>query len=230
MSTESGIPDFRSKGGFWERYRPIEFSDFMTSEEARRETWRRKFSAGRVFDDAKPNRGHVAIARLVAHGLVQTVITQNIDGLHQASGVPEDRIVELHGNGTYATCLACGRRYEIDDIRKRFEPNEDVPVCSCGGFIKPAVISFGQPMPLDEMQRAEGATLESDLFVAIGSSLVVYPAAGFPVMAKRRGAKLVILNREPTELDSLADLVMNVDAGDTLEKLVNALHLERQSV
>jgi NAD-dependent deacetylase len=221
ISTESGIPDYRSPTGLWTRYRPIDFSEFVASHEARQEAWRRKLATDEVLLAAQPNSGHRAIARLVEAGRVAHVITQNVDGLHQASGVPDERVVELHGNATYATCLDCQHRYELDEVRRRFEPAEEPPTCDrCGGFIKSATISFGQAMPAGPMARAHAATLACDLFVAIGSSLVVHPAAGFPVLAKRNGARLVILNRESTELDPLADLVIHAEIGPTLSALV----------
>jgi len=149
------------------------------------------------------------------------VITQNIDGLHQASGVPVAKVIELHGNTTYATCLDCRRRYELEWVRETFSVDERLPVCTdCGGHIKTATISFGQAMPEDEMLRAHQATAEADLFIVLGSSLVVYPAAGFPVMAKRNGARLVIINREPTDQDDMADLVINAEIGATMSKTV----------
>ena len=226
LSTESGIPDFRSPGGIWTNNRPIDFGEFVESQDARREAWRRRFATSSVLDTARPNRGHLAIAELVRRGRVGTVITQNVDGLHQASGVPEERVVELHGNTTYAKCLDCDCRYELDDVRKEFERTGEAPVCvSCGGFVKTATISFGQPMPLEPMRRAEAATLACDLFIAIGSSLVVYPAAGFPTLAKRRGARLVIVNRDPTEQDGAADLVLHAEIGPTLDALVARLRL-----
>ncbi|HVC57177.1 MAG TPA: Sir2 family NAD-dependent protein deacetylase [Stellaceae bacterium] len=221
ISTESGIPDFRSPGGIWTRMAPIDFNDFLASDEARRESWRRRFALQETLDAARPNRGHRAVAELVRRGTVAAVITQNIDGLHQESGVPAELVIELHGNTTYATCLDCGARHEIDDIRSAFEDageqREKAPRCRrCRGFVKTATISFGQGMPQQEMRRAESATLAADLFIVLGSSLVVYPAAGFPELAKRNGAALVIVNREPTGLDRIADLVLNRPIGETL--------------
>lgn len=217
VSTESGIPDFRSPGGFWTKYQPIDFKDFLAFEDLRVESWRRKLAVDEAFSRAQPNRGHRAIAHLIRQGKASCVITQNIDGLHQLSGVPEEKIIELHGNGTYATCLSCGRRYELAPIFESFKINEKPPVCdACEGLIKPATISFGQPMPVEPMRRAQEETLACDLFLAIGSSLVVYPAASFPVVAKRNGARLVIINRDPTGLDSVADLTLNIEIGDAL--------------
>jgi len=217
ISTESGIPDFRSPGGIWTKQSAIYFDEFLASEEARRETWRRRFAGDAVLRGARPNRGHVAVAELVREGKVGAVITQNIDGLHQASGVPAEQVIELHGNTTYATCLDCARRYEIDALRAVFELRGTAPRCDgCGGLVKTATISFGQAMPVDAMRQAEQETLAADLFLAIGSSLVVYPAAGFPELAKRNGAALVIVNREPTGLDAIADLVVNQEIGAAL--------------
>jgi NAD-dependent deacetylase len=217
ISTESGIPDFRSPGGIWTKQSPIYFEEFLSSEEARRETWRRRFAGDAVLRAARPNRGHVAVAELVREGKVSSVITQNIDGLHQASGVPSEKVIELHGNTTYAACLDCARRYEIDALLAAFERHGTAPRCDgCGGLVKTATISFGQSMPVEAMRRAEQEALAADLFLAIGSSLVVYPAAGFPELAKRNGAALVIVNREPTGLDAIADLVVNNEIGVVL--------------
>jgi NAD-dependent deacetylase len=217
ISTESGIPDFRSPGGIWTKMSPIDFRDFMASEEMRRESWRRKFELDRLFTRAEPNRGHRAVARLVASGKASSVITQNIDGLHQASGVPESRVIELHGNTTYAHCLGCRTRYEIEPIRMAFEQAGAIPYCeACGGVVKTATISFGQSMPEDAMRAAEIETLSCDLFIVLGSSLVVYPAASFPGVAKRNGAGLVIINNDETDYDDMADLVIHAPIGNTL--------------
>lgn len=221
ISTESGIPDFRSPGGLWTKMAPIDFRDFMASEEMRVEAWRRKFAMDGSFAAAEPNKGHMAVAKLVDTGQVTHVITQNVDNLHQNSGVPVDKVIELHGNSTYATCLNCGARYELVEIRAHYEEQGKAQDCTfCSGIIKSATISFGQSMPEAEMERATEATLDCDLFIAIGSSLQVYPAAGFPIMAKKNGAKLVILNREETELDPIADLVVHEEIGPTLAPIV----------
>ena len=221
ISTESGIPDFRSPGGIWTKYQPIDFKDFTASEEMRRESWRRKFATDALINEAEPNKGHLAVAKLVQRGKIASIITQNIDGLHQRSGVPDDMVIELHGNATYASCLDCQERYELDDIRETFQKEETLPICNrCGGIVKTATISFGQPMPVKEMQAAQRETLACDLFLAVGSSLVVYPAASFPEVAKQNGARLVILNRDPTGLDGIADLVMQTEIGPTLAEVV----------
>ena len=217
ISTESGIPDFRSPGGVWTKYKPIMYRDFLASEEQRRESWRRRFDNSYRMDGAEPNRGHRAVEKLVRMGKVSAVITQNTDGLHQESGIPDDRVIELHGNSTYASCLSCGERRELEPIRIAFLADGTMPVCAaCGGLVKGATISFGQPMPDEPMRRAQEETLGCDLFLAIGSSLVVYPAAGFPQIAAENGASLVILNREATPLDRFADLVLNREIGPTL--------------
>jgi len=221
ISTESGIPDFRSPGGVWSRHKPINFQDFLASEAKRREYWRLKFLMDKDIRSAKPNAGHRAVARLVRSGKALCVITQNIDGLHQDAGIDEEHVIELHGNTTYAACLGCSRRFEPEAIRVAFERDESLPVCDhCGGIVKTATISFGQAMPSEAMHRAEQATLACDLFLAVGSSLVVYPAAGFPELAKRNAARLVILNRDPTPLDPIADLVLNAEIGPTLSAAV----------
>jgi NAD-dependent deacetylase len=217
ISTESGIPDFRSPGGIWTQMKPIMFQDFCASREMRREAWRRRFASDPVMRAAEPNRGHRAVARLVREGKVSAVITQNIDGLHQTSGIPDRQVIELHGNTTYATCLDCGERYELEPLRAAFEREGDVPDCTaCGGLVKTATISFGQAMPEVPMLRAQEEVLAADLCIVLGSSLVVYPAAGFPEMAKRRGAALVIINREETGLDPVADLVIHRGIGDVI--------------
>lgn len=222
ISTESGIPDFRSPGGVWTKNQPIEFQDFMRSEEMRRETWRRKMNTDPGIRAAEPNRGHRAVEKLVRDGKVSAVITQNIDGLHQQSGIAAEKIIELHGNTTYATCLECGERHDIDEIMSRFQQDETLPICKAcqGPYIKPATISFGQAMPEKAMRDAQRVTEACDLFISVGSSLVVYPAAGFPMMAKRNGARLVIVNRDPTDLDPAADLVLNREIGPTLGDVV----------
>jgi len=221
ISTECGIPDFRSPGGIWTKYRPIQFEDFLASREMRDESWRRRFAMEEQFSTARPGRGHLALAGLHRAGKVPAVITQNIDNLHQASGIPDTAVVELHGNTTYATCLDCARRYALAWVRERFIAGGASPDCEeCGGYIKTATISFGQAMPEGPMRRAEQLTLSCDLFLAIGSSLVVWPAAGFPLMAKRNGAKLAILNRDATELDDVADLVIREDIGGVLAPFI----------
>ena len=217
ISTECGIPDFRSPGGLWTKNQPIPFDAFMSSREMRDEAWRRRFVMEESFANAKPGRGHRALASLYRAGKVPALITQNIDNLHQVSGIAPKDVVELHGNTTYAICLDCAERYEVAWVKEKFEAlGRHAPDCACGGYIKTATVSFGQAMPPEAIQRAEVLTKGCDLFLAVGSSLVVWPAAGFPLMAKRSGAALVIINREPTEFDDLADLVVRNDIGDAL--------------
>jgi NAD-dependent protein deacetylase/lipoamidase len=221
ISTESGIPDFRSAGGVWSRMKPIYFDEFVGSEAMRREAWNRTFTGVMGWTGAKPNAGHYAVARLVARGRISSVVTQNVDNLHQESGVPAAQVIELHGNASYATCLDCGLRHELDVLKQSFLGRGEIPSCrECGGIVKTATISFGQAMPRAAMDGAEAATLAADLFLVLGSSLVVYPAAGFPVLAKRNGARLVIINREPTELDEIADLVIHDEIGPVLSAIV----------
>jgi NAD-dependent deacetylase len=221
ISTECGIPDFRSPGGLWTKYQPIPFDAFIASADMRSESWRRRFAMDRQFSTARPGCGHLALASLHRLGKIPAVITQNIDNLHQASGFADDDVVELHGNTTYATCLDCARRYELPWVKERFEATGCAPDCAdCGGYIKTATISFGQAMPEGAMQRAERLSATCDLFLAIGSSLVVWPAAGFPLAAKRSGARLVIINRDPTDFDDVADLVVHADIGRTLETFI----------
>lgn len=221
ISTESGIPDFRSPGGIWTKYKPIYFDDFMSSEEMRRESWRRKFATDETMLKAEPNAGHRALAKLVELGRMSAIITQNIDGLHQRSGVPDAKVIELHGNATYATCLDCGHRHELDQIRRTFLGGGKLPLCvKCEGIVKTATISFGQAMPEIPMACAQDETLACDLFIVLGSSLVVYPAAGFPGLAKRKGAVLAIVNREPTDQDDTADLVIHGEIGAIMSRAV----------
>lgn len=222
ISTESGIPDFRSPGtGIWNHRKPIQFQDFVASDAIRQESWRNRFTGPRTIENAKPNKGHEAVAKLIREGKATAVITQNVDNLHYASGVDAAQIIELHGNTTYAACLHCRTRYEMADIEQQFNRTGRVAPCGhCGGIIKTATISFGQSMPQDAMRRAQEQTLKCDLFLVVGSSLVVYPAAGFPEVAKDRGAQLVIVNREPTPLDPIADLVVHREIGRTLSYAV----------
>jgi NAD-dependent deacetylase len=221
ISTESGIPDFRSPGGLWTKTQPIPFDQFLASREMRDESWRRRFAMEEYFAKARPTRGHLALASLYRSGKSPGVITQNIDNLHQVSGIAAGDVIELHGNTTFATCLDCNLRYELNEVRAKFESSGGrAPDCDCGGPIKTATVSFGQSMPEEAMQRAQNWASDCDLFIAIGSSLVVWPAAGFPLQAKKSGARLVIVNREATEFDSIADLVIRDDIGDALAPLI----------
>ena len=218
ISTDCGIPDFRSPGGIWTKMAPIEYQDFVGSLEMRQEAWRRKFAMEPTFAAAEPGPGHLALAQLKTDGRLHHIITQNIDNLHQDSGVSRTDITELHGNTTFAHCLTCQTRYELDWIEERLTPDFTPPDCTqCGGLIKTATISFGQAMPEKEMERADEVSRQADLFLAIGSSLVVYPAAGFPIIAKQTGARLVIINREETPQDEIADLVIHDEIGPVMQ-------------
>jgi NAD-dependent deacetylase len=223
ISTECGIPDFRSPGGLWTKNKPIPFDAFLSSQEMRNEAWRRRFALEEHFSAARPGRGHRALASLCRAGKVPAVVTQNIDNLHQASGIPPDRVVELHGNTTFAVCLGCAKRYELSWVREKFEAAAgQAPDCpQCGGHIKSATVSFGQAMPEAAMRKAEDLAVACDLFLAIGSSLVVWPAAGFPLIAKRNGAVLVIINREATDFDDIADLVVREEIGSALAPFID---------
>lgn len=218
ISTESGIPDFRSPGtGLWTKMKPIMFQDFVSNEDIRQTSWRRRFDGERTMENAEPNKGHEAVAKLIERGTCTHLITQNVDNLHQNSGVPEDRIVELHGNATYASCLNCNLRYELQTLEDQYRKEGKVLSCEqCGGIIKSATISFGQAMPERPMQIATQATEDCDTFMVIGSSLTVQPAAGFPELAKRLGARLIIVNRDPTPLDDIADLLVHEEIGPSL--------------
>jgi|SRR4051794_403071 NAD-dependent deacetylase len=220
ISTECGIPDFRSPGGLWTRNRPIPFDEFVASRDARDESWRRRFAMQATFAEARPGRGHRALAALYRAGKIPGIITQNIDNLHQMSGFSAEDVVELHGNTTYARCIGCEGVYDLRWVKERFDKSGAPDCIVCGEPVKTATISFGQAMPENEMQRATELARQCDLFIAIGSSLVVWPAAGFPLMAKRCGAKLVIINNEPTDQDDLADLVIRNDIGETLGPFV----------
>jgi NAD-dependent deacetylase len=221
ISTESGIPDFRSPGGVWSKMSPIYFQDFVRSEARRREAWDRAFAGRAGWTGREPNSGHFAVARLIASGKARAVITQNVDNLHQQAGVPADQVIELHGNASSATCLECGLRHELDELKALYQATGDLPACrDCEGIVKTATISFGQAMPAEPMARAEAETLACDLFLVLGSSLVVYPAAGFPLIAKRNGARLAIVNREATDQDGYADLVLHDEIGPALSEAV----------
>ncbi len=213
ISTECGVPDFRSPDSPWRRNPPIPHADWLSSPAIRAEAWRRKFILDDAYAGAGPGRTHRALAALAARGRLGCVVTQNIDGLHQATGLPASRLVELHGNGTYAHCLSCGTRFDLEPLRRAFEASGEPPVCACGGLVKSATVAFGQALPAEALRRATEAALDCDLLLALGSSLVVRPAATLPRLAKRNGAVLVIVNREPTPLDAEADLVLRGDVG-----------------
>ena len=220
VSTESGIPDFRSPGGVWSRMKPITFEEFISSEDKRREAWSRAFSGVMGWTGARPNAGHYGVARLIASGKASVVITQNVDNLHQDSGVPAERLIELHGNASYARCLDCGLRHELEVLKQSFLGRGEIPACrACGGLVKTATISFGQALPADALARADAEARGCNLFLVLGSSLQVYPAATLPQTARRAGAALVIVNREPTPQDDLADLVLHEPIGEVMTEV-----------
>jgi NAD-dependent deacetylase len=224
ISTESGIPDFRGPQGLWKRYKPVEYPEFLRDPQARREYWRRKLEMFPAIRDAQPNRGHLALARLHGAGLLRTVITQNIDGLHQKAGVPAERVIEIHGSEAYIVCVTCGRRYEWNHVLERFDG--DCPRCeSCRGWLKPATISFGQAMPIEETRRAFAEAAAADLLLVVGSSLKVYPAASIPAETRQAGGRLIIVNNEPTDQDGTAALVIRGQAGEALLNITEALGL-----
>ena len=219
ISTNSGIPDFRGPQGVWKSSKPIYFQDFISSKEKRVESWQRKFGNELSIDSATPNEGHKKIAEIMK-AKNSFLITQNVDNLHQKSGVDADKISELHGNATYAKCLDCNKRYELEAIKGEFLETNEPPLCSvCGGILKTATISFGQAMPEEEMQVSQKKAIESDLFICIGTSLAVFPAADLPLLAKETGSILVILNNEPTQMDQYADLVINRDISEVFSEI-----------
>ena len=221
VSTESGVPDFRSPDGVWARNRTVDFQEFVSSEAGRVEYWRQKTAAWPAMREAQPNAGHHAFVELHRQGRLLALITQNIERLHQRSGLPADSVLELHGTTTEAVCLTCGDRITSDEACRRIEAGERAPRCrACGGLLKPATVSFGQAMPLDVMARAQEAAETCDLMLAVGSSLVVEPAASIPRLAKAAGARLVIANREQTPLDGIADVVVRGEIGAVLPALV----------
>jgi NAD-dependent deacetylase len=223
LSTESGIPDFRSPGGVWDRYDPedFDFQNFLVSETSREKYWQMATEMYESIKPAQPNLAHLAIAELEKLGKLDCIITQNIDGLHFKAGNSEGKVLQLHGTAIFVSCLSCKKRYDRDEIQERIRKGLKAPRCDdCGGLLKPATISFGQSMPEKETQEAYHRSSLCDLFIVIGSSLVVQPAASMPLVAKRNGAKLVIINRDPTPYDDMADFVLHGQAGPTMAKIL----------
>jgi NAD-dependent deacetylase len=218
ISTESGVPDFRSPGGIWTRYQPVYFEEFLNSEEARIRYWKMKKETHELYKNVKPNIGHYSIAAFEKREQLLGLITQNVDGLHSLAGVSEEKIVELHGTDRKITCLQCGKEFDPEPIYARL-PEPPAPCDTCGGPLKPATISFGQPMPVEAMRRAQEWSQAAKIFIVVGSSLVVQPAASFPVLAKQRGAVLAIINRDPTPLDSLTDFNYRGAIGEFFREL-----------
>ena len=223
LSTESGIPDFRSPGGVWDRYNPEDFyfQNFISSEASREKYWQMATEMYGPMKKAQPNLAHLAIAEMERLGKLDCVITQNIDGLHFKAGNSEEKVIQLHGTAMYVSCLSCQKRYERDEIQERIKQGQRAPHCDdCGGILKPATISFGQSMPERETQEAYHRSSLSDLFIVIGSSLVVQPAASMPMVAKQNRAKLVIINRDPTPYDDMADAVIHDQAGSSMANIL----------
>jgi NAD-dependent deacetylase len=224
LSTESGIPDFRSPGGVWDKYDPQEFyfQRFLENEISREKYWQMATEMYESMKDAQPNRAHLAIAELEQLGKLDCLITQNIDGLHFKAGNSSDNVLELHGTAMHVTCLDCHKRYDRKAIQIRIAGGDKAPLCDvCKGLLKPATISFGQSMPDEETQAAYDHSAACDLFIVIGSSLVVQPAAQMPVIAKQNGAKLVIINRDETSCDQIANYVVNAQAGPTMATVID---------
>jgi NAD-dependent deacetylase len=220
VSTESGVPDFRSPGGVWTKYQPVLFQDFLASESARIQHWQLKKATYELFKTVEPNIAHYAICEYEKRGQLLGLITQNIDGLHKFAGTSDGKLVELHGTDRLVTCLKCGKRYQPADVYEQLGEQFSAPTCAnCGGFLKSANVSFGQSMPAEAMQRAQAWSEKADVFIVLGSSLQVQPAASFPLIAKRAGALLAIVNRDPTPLDDVADFVHNGPIGEFFRRL-----------
>lgn len=219
ISTESGIPDFRSPGGLWSRMRPITFQDFVASEEARLEDWRRRFKMNADFAAAEPNAGHLGLVKLSEEGRLLALITQNIDGLHRRAGIPTERLIEIHGNSAEGRCLDCRAPMPLETVRVIIEETAASPRCPCGGLVKAAIISFGERVPDEALRRSNDVAARADLFLVIGSSLQVQPAATLPLLAKRSGATLAIINREATPLDQLAEFALHRPIGTVFSAL-----------
>jgi NAD-dependent deacetylase len=228
LSTESGIPDFRSPGGVWDRYNPEDFyfQNFLASENSREKYWQMATEMYEPIRKAQPNPAHLAISELEKLGKLDCVITQNIDGLHFKAGNSEEKVIQIHGTAIFVSCLSCKKRYDRDEIQERIKMGVKAPCCDdCGGFLKPATISFGQSMPERETQEAYHRSSTCDLFIVVGSSLVVQPAASMPLVAKKNGARLVIINRDPTPYDDMADIVIHGQAGPTMASILE--HVKR---
>lgn len=224
ISTESGIPDYRSQGGIWDKFRPVYFDEFISSRESREEYWRRWLALYGGLLKAKPNSAHKALARLSNAGLLEAIITQNVDGLHHASGVPEDQIIELHGNTTRIRCLHCRQLTPTNEVWERLSKGDTAPDCVCGGHLKPDTISFGQAMPVAEVEKAQALSRSCDFFMVVGSTLLVQPAAHMPFYARNNGAFLAIVNLSETPCDDICDVMIREQAGKVLPAIVENIH------
>jgi NAD-dependent deacetylase len=223
ISTESGISDYRSKGGIWDKFRPVYFDEFMSSRESRIEYWRRNSELYHDLIQAKPNPGHQSIFELYQMGLIDAVITQNIDGLHQESGFSNEKVIELHGNARRVRCMACGKLSSVHEAQQRVQSGDPAPECGCGGYLKPDTISFGQAMPVTQVERATTLSLNCDFFMVVGSTLLVQPAALMPQYAREGGAFLAIINLSETPYDSICDVLIRGKAGEVLPAIVNEI-------
>lgn len=220
ISTESGVPDFRSPGGLWEQFRIVEYDEYISSEEARIEDWHRRFFMADQIGAVEPNIGHTKIAEWMNQGKCSSLITQNVDGLHLRGGAQKDKMIEIHGNATTASCITCGKHHSIEACRTLFESTGTSPKCqSCDGLVKADIVMFGEKMPVKKTAEAFKIAESADLFIAIGTSLVVNPAAGLPLHAKHNDAKFAIINRDPTQLDRFADCVVNSEIGEVMGML-----------
>lgn len=227
ISTESGIPDFRSKGGIWDKFQPVYFDEFMSSKKARIEYWHQKSELYRDLIKAKPNPAHVSVAKLHEMGLLEAVITQNIDGLHQESGIPDDKVIELHGNNRRVRCTGCGKISSIHEAHKRIQAGDLAPECECGGYLKPDTISFGQAMPEREVAQAIALSQDCNFFLVVGSTLLVQPAASMPAYAKQGGAFLAIINLSETPYDDMCDVLIRGKAAEVLPEILDKLEQMR---
>ena len=230
ISTESGIPDYRSQGGIWDKFRPVYFDEFMSSKESREEYWRRWVDLYQGIVAARPNPAHMALAHLAKIGLLQAVITQNIDGLHQTSGLADENIIELHGNTCRIRCMRCRRISPIDEVQQRLAAGDMAPECDCGGYLKPDTISFGQSMPVAEVEKAAALSQDCDFFLVVGSTLLVQPAATMPIYAKNQGAFLAIINLSDTPCDEMCDVRIRAKAGDVLSQILKEVENDRPAV
>ena len=220
ISTESGIPDYRSQGGIWDKFKPVYFDEFMSSEKSRIKYWEQRLDMEKSLSVSKPNAGHKSLAKLHDRGILKALITQNIDGLHEASGIPKEKIIELHGNTRRVRCMRCKKLISWEEAMVMIDAGEKAPACSCGGFLKPDTISFGQAMPVEETQRAAMLSSKSDVFIVVGSTLLVQPAALMPEHAKNAGSFLVIINLSETPYDNVCDVLIRGKAGEVLKKIV----------
>ena len=224
ISTESGLPDFRSDNGFWTKNKPIQFNEFLQSEAKQRLSWKRNIDLHSLLKKIKPNLGHMFVEKITSLQKNNFLITQNIDGLHQKSGVPKNKIIEIHGSAIEAACLECAAKQNILDFHDAIKLEDSLPKCTfCGGVVKVATISFGQPMNEMDMMHASKIVEESDLMIVMGSSLKVLPAGKLPNLAMQSGSKLIVLNREKTRYDQSADIVINDELQNICSKLIDEL-------